>query len=302
MAASAPASAGGARRARAWLVLRTGEREVRAVRRAGARAADRGRARASTAGSPARARHPRARARRGRVPAAPARRRPDAPDRRRAARPAHDRRDRQPLEVRRLLRRPASTRGGRPAACPTTRRWRSSAPPPADAAVRAGRQAGAAPRHLRDAPAGPARAAATPIPPRPGRRQPPTYWCPAAMPDADARASATRAPTTSRRATRSRRFDAALAHGVDMIEFDVLPEHRATETGELLLAHDCEDAAAPPLKLEEGLAHFARRRLRRHRAGRRPQAPRLRASAWSRRCARTGSIERTLVSTMDTGA
>ena len=38
-------------------------------------------------------------------------------------------------------------------------------------------------------------------------------------------ASATRAPTTSRRATRSASFDAALAAGVDMVEFDVLPEH-----------------------------------------------------------------------------
>ena len=52
-------------------------------------------------------------------------------------------------------------------------------------------------------------------------------------------------------------FAAALAHGVDMIEFDVLPE-RADGTGELLLAHDWEDAAArTPHTLDEGLAHFA---------------------------------------------
>ena len=52
-------------------------------------------------------------------------------------------------------------------------------------------------------------------------------------------------------------FAAALAHGVDMIEFDVLPEH-PDGTGELLLAHDWEDAANRPAHtLEEGLAHFA---------------------------------------------
>jgi glycerophosphoryl diester phosphodiesterase len=52
-------------------------------------------------------------------------------------------------------------------------------------------------------------------------------------------------------------FDAALAHAVDMIEFDVLPEHR-DGTGRLLLAHDYADAARrTPLTLEEGLAHFA---------------------------------------------
>jgi glycerophosphoryl diester phosphodiesterase len=51
-------------------------------------------------------------------------------------------------------------------------------------------------------------------------------------------------------------FDAARAHGVDMIELDVLPER----TGErrLILAHDYEDAAErTPLTLEEGLSHLA---------------------------------------------
>ncbi len=48
-------------------------------------------------------------------------------------------------------------------------------------------------------------------------------------------------------------FDAALAAGVDMIEFDVLPEG-----DRLLLAHDYEDAAGrSPHTLEEGLAHLA---------------------------------------------
>jgi glycerophosphoryl diester phosphodiesterase len=49
-------------------------------------------------------------------------------------------------------------------------------------------------------------------------------------------------------------FAAALEHGVDMIEFDVL---RARD-GRLVLAHDYEDAEAREcLTLEEGLDHFA---------------------------------------------
>jgi len=52
-------------------------------------------------------------------------------------------------------------------------------------------------------------------------------------------------------------FDAALAEGVDMIEFDVLSEHE-DGTGRLLLAHDYHNAASRiPLELDEGLAHFA---------------------------------------------
>ena len=52
-------------------------------------------------------------------------------------------------------------------------------------------------------------------------------------------------------------FDAGLAAGVDMIEFDVLPE-REDGTGRLLLAHDYHDAARrTPLELGVGLAHFA---------------------------------------------
>jgi glycerophosphoryl diester phosphodiesterase len=50
-------------------------------------------------------------------------------------------------------------------------------------------------------------------------------------------------------------FDAALATGVDMIEFDVL---RELGGGGLLLAHDHRDAARrSPLTLEQGLAHLA---------------------------------------------
>jgi glycerophosphoryl diester phosphodiesterase len=51
-------------------------------------------------------------------------------------------------------------------------------------------------------------------------------------------------------------FDAALAAGVDMIEFDVLPER--VDGGRLVLAHDYEDAAGRvPLTLEAGLDHLA---------------------------------------------
>jgi glycerophosphoryl diester phosphodiesterase len=52
-------------------------------------------------------------------------------------------------------------------------------------------------------------------------------------------------------------FDAALAAGVDMVEFDVLPEH-PDGSGRLVLAHDYVAAArGEPLTLEQGLAHFA---------------------------------------------
>ncbi|HWF72573.1 MAG TPA: glycerophosphodiester phosphodiesterase [Solirubrobacteraceae bacterium] len=50
-------------------------------------------------------------------------------------------------------------------------------------------------------------------------------------------------------------FDAAAAAGVDMIEFDVLPE---PDTGRLVLAHDYTDAAGrAPHTLAEGLAYLA---------------------------------------------
>jgi len=52
-------------------------------------------------------------------------------------------------------------------------------------------------------------------------------------------------------------FDAALAAGVDMVEFDVLPEN-PDRSGRLVLAHDFEAAARrEPVTLEQGLAHFA---------------------------------------------
>lgn len=52
-------------------------------------------------------------------------------------------------------------------------------------------------------------------------------------------------------------FQAALDTGVEAIEFDVISEH-PDGSGELLLAHDFEDARRRrPHTLQEGLAHFA---------------------------------------------
>ena len=52
-------------------------------------------------------------------------------------------------------------------------------------------------------------------------------------------------------------FDAALRHGVDMIELDVLSEHR-DGSGRLLVAHDFEDMhTRTPLSLELALEHLA---------------------------------------------
>jgi glycerophosphoryl diester phosphodiesterase len=52
-------------------------------------------------------------------------------------------------------------------------------------------------------------------------------------------------------------FDAALAQGVDMIEFDVLSE-KPDGSGRLLVAHDHEDARSrTPLTLEEAIDHLA---------------------------------------------
>ena len=54
-------------------------------------------------------------------------------------------------------------------------------------------------------------------------------------------------------------FDAALAAGVDMIEFDVLPERGSDR---LLLAHDYADAAKrTPHTLEEALAYLGSARF-----------------------------------------
>jgi glycerophosphoryl diester phosphodiesterase len=52
-------------------------------------------------------------------------------------------------------------------------------------------------------------------------------------------------------------FDAALAAGVDMIEFDVLPAERGRPDSRLVLAHDYGDPVERAIGLEEGLAHLA---------------------------------------------
>lgn len=52
-------------------------------------------------------------------------------------------------------------------------------------------------------------------------------------------------------------FDAALACGVDMIEFDVLPERYEDGSGPLFLAHDYKVLQVrEPLTLEQGLDHL----------------------------------------------
>jgi glycerophosphoryl diester phosphodiesterase len=56
-------------------------------------------------------------------------------------------------------------------------------------------------------------------------------------------------------------FDAALQHGVDMIELDVLSEH-PDGSGRLLVAHDYEDMRSrSPLELERALEHLAAERF-----------------------------------------
>jgi glycerophosphoryl diester phosphodiesterase len=57
----------------------------------------------------------------------------------------------------------------------------------------------------------------------------------------------------------ARSFDAALAAGVDMVEFDVLPERWLDGSSGLRLAHDYGDLGrrADALTLEEGLDHLA---------------------------------------------
>jgi glycerophosphoryl diester phosphodiesterase len=56
-------------------------------------------------------------------------------------------------------------------------------------------------------------------------------------------------------------FDAALAHGVDMIELDVISEH-ADGSGELFVAHDYVDLRSRPrLSFESALEHLAGERF-----------------------------------------
>ena len=53
-------------------------------------------------------------------------------------------------------------------------------------------------------------------------------------------------------------FDAALQHGVDMIEFDVLPEVLEDPAGSrLVLSHDYTHDVREAPSLDDGLAHLA---------------------------------------------
>lgn len=59
-------------------------------------------------------------------------------------------------------------------------------------------------------------------------------------------------------------FEAALAEGVDMIEFDILPRNPRDPGSELVLAHDGGDlrSGRPLVGLGEALAHFGEERYR----------------------------------------
>src|SRR5215210_975717 len=53
-------------------------------------------------------------------------------------------------------------------------------------------------------------------------------------------------------------FDAAIAHGVDMIEFDVLAtDWRQADTCDIVLAHDYSEDLPRALSLRDGLAYLA---------------------------------------------
>ena len=96
-------------------------------------------------------------------------------------------------------------------------------------------------------------------------------------------------------------FQAALAHGVDTIEFDVISAER-DGSGELLLAHEWEDAAERRTAhtLEEGLAHFAASKAAYHGID---FIVDLKAQGYEERVAQAiaghGLVERCLVSTME---
>ena len=83
----------------------------------------------------------------------------------------------------------------------------------------------------------------------------PTFWCPSCQ---RVRRVGHKGADHIAPGNTAASFDAALAAGVDMIEFDVLPEdmHRPADS-RLLLAHDYDHDLAHALTLEEGLAHLA---------------------------------------------
>ena len=93
-------------------------------------------------------------------------------------------------------------------------------------------------------------------------------------------------------------FDAALAAGVDMIEFDVLPRDPRDMSSELVLAHDYEHPLDDAPTLEEGLAHLRAETF----ASVELQVD-LKWHGYEKRVVealrRHGLVERTLVSTME---
>lgn len=93
-------------------------------------------------------------------------------------------------------------------------------------------------------------------------------------------------------------FDAALAHAVDMIEFDVLPEDpREPERSRLMLAHDERALGPGALTLEEGLAHLTGDRFAHVELDVDLKLPGYEARVLDA-LRRHGLVERTLVSTL----
>jgi glycerophosphoryl diester phosphodiesterase len=93
-------------------------------------------------------------------------------------------------------------------------------------------------------------------------------------------------------------FDAALAHGVHMIEFDILAEfHDRPGEGRLVLAHDYTDGVDVALDLDAGLAHLASGPFARIALDVDLKLPGYEARVVDALCTH-GLLERTLVSTM----
>ena len=255
------AGAGRARRAAPGCVMRRGDARGRAVRRPGARADDRRRARASTSASPRLGPgHPRRRARRRALPAPPARGRPDAPDRRRAARPADDRRASGTCGRPRAASRPGSTRGGATGEVSDDEALAIvDARPPAHAAVgratasrtasssvygRAGRPARAA-GAARSARAARATTTARPT----GARDASADAARVGHKGADQIAPGNTLGVVRRRARRRRRHD--------RVRRPARGPRRARHDAGCVLAHDYEHVVRTRSTLEEGLAHLA---------------------------------------------
>ena len=221
---------------------------------------------------------------------------PTRADRRRPARPADHRRDRQPVEGGGLLR-----GRDRPVAAHRRRLRRGGARDrprhaPADAGVRAATGCRSASRSSTASPAARARAAATPrTSAHAGRATTIGRHTGAHGVSAETDRPQGRGPDRPGQHARLVRRRAG-QHGVDMIEFDVLPEHQHAPD-------DGPAAARPRLR--------ARRRRADARGGPRPPRERARStassststssspatrSAWSQALREHGLVERTLIS------